>query len=243
MILKPAQVSGGVVKSVGMVNTQAVHLTVRDQAKYQSVRGLEDIFALHGERGQVVDVKESAVVDLVGSHSPVREAVALILEQVIQKREAVRVARAARKASHVAVDKIPDRLAFRGQRRQPALDHFLLTLAFRNFFGLGIRAAREVAHGRRNTLVLDEGRILGTQGLFQILEAVAEDSVVRAWCHRKTAIAVMDKKRSVAKRQAELAGLEHVAIEVGKDGEKHLVAQLGPQRRLPGDVEIRSVTR
>ena len=68
-----------------------------------------------------------------------------------------------------------------------------------------------------------------------------QDAVVAARGDRETAVAVMDKKRPVGKRQGELAGLEHVAIEVGQDGEKHLVAQLGPKRRPPGDIEVRGI--
>ena len=57
--------------------------------------GLEDVLALHAQGGQVVDVEEPAVVDLVGGHPPVGQAVALVLEQVVQQVEAPRVARLA----------------------------------------------------------------------------------------------------------------------------------------------------
>ena len=98
MILEPAEVRGGVVESVGVVDAQAVNLSLGDQAKHQGVRGLEDVFTLHRQRGQVVDVKEAAVVDLVRAHPPVRKAIALVLEQVIHELEAVAGRRACRRS-------------------------------------------------------------------------------------------------------------------------------------------------
>ncbi len=81
--------------------------------------GLEDILALHCQRGQVVDVEEATVVDLVRADAPVRKAIALVLEQVIHEREAARVARRAVEERHVALDKLADRLHFR-QPQRPA---------------------------------------------------------------------------------------------------------------------------
>ena len=171
MILEPAEVGRGVVESVGVVDAQAVDLALGHQPKHQGVRGLEDIFALHRQRGQVVDVEEPAVVDLVRANPPVRKAIALVLEQVVHELEAARVARAAVEEGHVPVDEIADRLALGGERGQPALDHFFLALAFRDFFGLGLRAARKVSHGRQDALKLDQTRIVGTQVAFELCRA------------------------------------------------------------------------
>ena len=73
-----------------------------------------------------------------------------------------------------------------GKGGQPALDHFFLTLAFHDFLGLGLRAAREVSHGRQNALKLDQRRIVRTQVAFQLVEAMAQDSLVGPRVPRET---------------------------------------------------------
>ena len=111
MVLEPAEVGRGIEESVGVVDAQSVDLAVGHQAKDQGVRRLEDVLALHGQRGQVVDVEESAVVDLVGAHPPVRKSVALMLEQVIHELETRGVAGFAAENGHFPVDPVADRLA------------------------------------------------------------------------------------------------------------------------------------
>ena len=56
--------------------------------------------------------------------------------------------------------------ALGGKRRQPAFDHFFLTLAFGDFLGLGLRAAGKVPHGRQNALKFDEGGVVRLQVAF-----------------------------------------------------------------------------
>ncbi len=85
MFLQPAKVSRRIIEAVGVINPQPVDLAGADQAKQEGVRSLKYVFAFHGEGGQVVDVKESAIVDLVRAHLPVRQAVALVFEQVVHE--------------------------------------------------------------------------------------------------------------------------------------------------------------
>ena len=66
------------------------------QPQDQLVRGGEDLRLLHAQGGQFVDVEEAAVVDLVGGDPPVRQAIGLLVEQVVEQVEAVRVARPCR---------------------------------------------------------------------------------------------------------------------------------------------------
>ena len=54
--------------------------------------GLEYVVALHAQRGQVVDIEEPAVVDFIRAPPARRQAVALLIEQLVEQVEAVRIA-------------------------------------------------------------------------------------------------------------------------------------------------------
>jgi hypothetical protein len=64
-------------EAVGMVDAQAVRLALRDELHHAPMRRREDVLALGAQAGEIVDVEEAAVVDVVGGHAPEREAVGL----------------------------------------------------------------------------------------------------------------------------------------------------------------------
>ena len=69
-----------------MVDAQAVATPpAAARSSTKAVRRLEDLLALHAQRGQFVDVEEAPVVDLVGCDAPVGEAVGLRLDQRVQR--------------------------------------------------------------------------------------------------------------------------------------------------------------
>jgi hypothetical protein len=68
-----------------VVDAQAVHLAGRGQVERERLRGLEHVVALHAHGRQVVDVEEAPVVDLVGRHAPVGQAVGLRLDERMQR--------------------------------------------------------------------------------------------------------------------------------------------------------------
>ena len=58
----------GIDQTVDMVDPDAVQRAVRHQIQYQTVRQIEQFRLLHPQSGQLVDVEETAVVDVVGGH-------------------------------------------------------------------------------------------------------------------------------------------------------------------------------
>ena len=48
---------------------------------------LEDVLVFLTQRGQIVDVKESSIVDVIGSHSPICEAIGLRLNELVKNIE------------------------------------------------------------------------------------------------------------------------------------------------------------
>src|SRR5262249_30220442 len=91
VLLEPAEIAGRIIKTVGVVDAQTINLKVGQQAEDEPMRRFKDLLALHAQGGQVVDVEEAAIVDLVRGNAPVRKPVALVLQQFVQEIEAARV--------------------------------------------------------------------------------------------------------------------------------------------------------
>src|SRR5690606_34464009 len=83
-LLQGPKVPARVEQTVGMVDADALQLPVLDQLQDQPVRRLENLGIFHAQRRQFVDVEKAAIVDLVGCNTPVREAIRLRLEQLVQ---------------------------------------------------------------------------------------------------------------------------------------------------------------
>jgi hypothetical protein len=63
LLLQALQILVWIVQPIRMIDAQAVHLALAEQAQDQLVSGREDLRFFHAERGQVIDVKEPPVVD------------------------------------------------------------------------------------------------------------------------------------------------------------------------------------
>ena len=73
-----------------MIDAKSTDLALADQAEGELVAGGEDLGALHPDGGQMVDVEETAVVDLVAGHAPVGQPVRLIGKHLEQFRTEAR---------------------------------------------------------------------------------------------------------------------------------------------------------
>src|SRR2546429_5062808 len=87
-----------------MIDAHAVHLAARHELEEQAMSGLEDRRLFHAQRGQLVDVEEAAIVDVVGRHAPRREAKDLRREQLVQRIEARRITGATVELLHFLFD-------------------------------------------------------------------------------------------------------------------------------------------
>src|SRR5437660_1481133 len=76
-------------QAIGMIDAQARDLALRKQSQRQCVRLFEYILPLHRQCGQLIHIKEPAVVNFVRRNLPVREPIALAAQQIIQGVEAV----------------------------------------------------------------------------------------------------------------------------------------------------------
>ena len=86
-VLQTPEIRGRIEQPVGMVDAQRIDHPGRDQFEHQLVGRFEYRLVLHAQRGQLVDIKETAIVDLVQCHTPVSEAVGLRFQQLMQQVE------------------------------------------------------------------------------------------------------------------------------------------------------------
>jgi len=91
---------------------------------------LENFRLLDPNRRQFVDIEEASIINRVGGDVPEARSKGLVLKQLFKPIEAAGVAFDAVNFLKRCVNSRSDNAAVFGQRQHPALDHFLLRLAF-----------------------------------------------------------------------------------------------------------------
>jgi hypothetical protein len=69
-LLKAPEVLLGIVEPVRVIDAQPVDLAGGREGEHETVRCLEHLLVLHAQRGEIVDVEEAPVVDLVRGDAP-----------------------------------------------------------------------------------------------------------------------------------------------------------------------------
>ena len=87
-----------------MVDAQAIGLPLCHELHHAPVGGREDVLALGTQAGEVVDVEEAPVVDVVRREAPEREPVGLSGQQLVERVEAARIAGRAVDRGEVRLD-------------------------------------------------------------------------------------------------------------------------------------------
>src|SRR5437899_1078257 len=93
------------------------------------MRRLEHLGLLHPNRGQIVDVKETSVVDLLRCGPPVRQTIGLRVEQLVEPIERARLASSSVELTHCRVDRLGDSPAIGDKRGKPPPDHLGLSVS------------------------------------------------------------------------------------------------------------------
>src|SRR5690625_1050374 len=78
-----------------MIDPQALDFSLLHQSQYQLMRGLEHPRIFHAQRGQIMNIEETAVVDLIRRRLPMRQTISLLLQQPVQSVERLRLTRTA----------------------------------------------------------------------------------------------------------------------------------------------------
>src|SRR3977135_3213667 len=93
MALQFLEILLGQVKTVRMIDAHAGDSTGGNELEKQLVSRIEDFRQFHPDRGQIVDVEETAVINLLRRDPPEREPIRLVVQEGIERIETARIAR------------------------------------------------------------------------------------------------------------------------------------------------------
>ncbi len=235
--LQLAAVAPGIEQAVDVVESDALHAAFPDHATEQAVCGVEERAVLHANAGELVDVEEAPVVDLVGADPPEGQPVVLALEQRVQRPEALRIAGGAVECSG-RVGHEPGRLGMAGtERAEIGLERRHLAVRFLAPPGRPVGATKITCDPLEGGL----GPVgTGPPGS----EAAPDHGGVRAGAQRQPVVVIPDAERALlgSEPEGQLAARQDDAVVVPEDGKQHPA----PQPRLRGhpvDVEVVAVGR
>ncbi len=87
-----------------MIDAEAGNVALAHERNISACTSRKDLRILHADGGEIIDVEEAAVIDLVDGDAPEAEAIGFAVEQFLQLVEAVRVAFAPVDALEHALD-------------------------------------------------------------------------------------------------------------------------------------------
>ena len=199
------------------------------------MRGIKDLRQFHPDRGEIVDVEEAAVIDLLRRDAPEGKAISLIIHQLIERIEAARVARRAVDLGDRSLDRLQHLRRFLAAPVEPALDDLLLPRPLGDACRIGLRAPRQIIE--RGDDALEFGVEILVAMRREEIERDLQDVPIGAGRDRPFVLVVVEIKRAGFEPHLQLAALEHAPVLIAEDRQQHLVVQVGLQRP-PVDVEI-----
>ena len=194
----------------------------------------EDVRVLGPDGGEVVEIEEAAVVDLVPRDVPGRWTVVLIEEKGVELVGAVVDLRERR--VHGGRD-VARRLE---ERPETSLNHVGLPRARGPVVGGGRRCGRQMADRRNDARELRGSGIAGRNR--QSGERRLEDATIAARRRGVARLGVANHERAPFSRDGDVLRLELDADLPAKDRQEHLLGERA-RRRRPVDVEMIGVDR
>ena len=193
---------------------------------------------LHAQGRELVDIEEPAVVDRFGRYSPVREAVRLRLEQIVQAAPLRRHVALLVDRRHARLDIAADLDVRAREARKPRAVQALVAHALRASLVREVVARRQITECRQQTLEGQQPFVAGGYSAFERIEVGLEDSRVIRRVDGAAMLEVRDGERpeGAVELEHDLAAIEDVAVVVTQDRQQHLAAQLVLQGS-PIDVE------
>lgn len=78
--MEAGEVGGGIAEAVGMIDAEAMDVTSSEELGDEAMGGFEDGGIFHADAGEVCDIEETSVIELLEAGSPEGEAVTLLVE-------------------------------------------------------------------------------------------------------------------------------------------------------------------
>ena len=239
--LDARQIVARVVESIDVIDAKAVHEPFAQQLEHEAVDTVEHGRIFHTDRGQLVDVEKTPVVDLLRGDPPMREPIGLLGEQRVEPVEAPGIATGAVEQCDQPLDVPADGGRFAGQRSKAALDDLLLA------FTLGLQLAVHLLRRGQVPDSREEAEVLGgldavlAERLYQRVGIGAQDHLVAARRDRQLGLEVLNGKGTLVVAEHDFLTLEDRSVQVPQDRNEHLVVELGLERP-PVDVEHRGIS-
>jgi hypothetical protein len=194
--------------------------------------------ALHAQRGQLVDVEEAPVVDLVAGHAPVRQAVGLRVDQGVERVEARALADASVELSPPSSRPGAGADAAKAPPGAPSAG------SCRGCRARGPRARRLRAAAAGPAPRPAPAPLARTLRPRRSRCSTRAAAAVGGRIERQPVLVVAQREVAAAgvEDQLQLAALEHDAVLVAEHGQQHLAAQ-GRVGGPPVDVEVVGIGR
>ncbi len=202
-----------------MVDAKSVEFSLGDEFQDQLVGLVEDLFVLGAKGGEIVDIEEAAVVDVVGGDTPLREAVRLGLDEFMQRVEATGIVGRAVDRGYILEDECFYFVRSRAQSDQTTLLHFLFTVALDFLLGRGATTVRQVAERGDDALQVQEIFVGGADSFLQTFDLETQNARVLLGIDRKAMLKIKDAELSAlgVEGQFQIAALQHVAVLIRKN--------------------------
>ena len=237
LLLQLPQVAPRIEQAIGVVDPQAVHQAAVEQVEHQGVGAFENLRMLDADGRQLVDVEEAAIVDFVGRHAPIGQAIRLLAQQLIQAVEAVGIALpAVELMQRLGQDAGNRRRAF-GQLVQAAFDDLFFSLPLDDALAVGFVARRQVLNRRQNAQILQQVGMLAAELLLEGLDPRRQNQRVRPGSDRQPRGEVIQPECALFQPHHQLPLFQHFAELIAQHGQQHLVGQVGLEGH-PVDIEV-----
>ena len=238
-LLQHREVQCRIEEPVGMIDAHGLDAPALDQLFQERVRRGKHLRVFDPQAGQLIHVEESAVVDLVRRRAPVRQAVGLRLEELVQDVEALRTSDLAIDLAHRRGNAFAHGRTLGHEPRQPRAGHFFFPLTFVDEFDerhrftvpvLGVQVGKVLQRGQ-DAEELVELRAVSAEHCREWSDGAPKDERRELRIDRQFVVAAVAKnERAVFERQRKLAALEHAAVLIAEDRQQQLGVERGLDR-------------
>ncbi len=240
--LQMAEVGARGEQAVDVVDAQTGDVPFADEAEDELMRGIEDLPVLDADTSEMVDVEETAVVDLLGRDTPVGEPVPLGVEDALHGIEAFGLARSSVVVTENPTERGAKSGRIRVQRQQPPPAHPALAADFLD--ALDIRRLARGQMFERGDDTLEFGEVIVSRPRFRRHRADHRPQDERRGARRNGQDVVFegDPQSSLLEMQAKLAILQDLPELIAEDRQQYFPSNLR-SGRVPVDIEIGSEGR
>src|SRR3990172_3467695 len=133
------KIFGGVVQSIGMIDSQSCNFTLFNKSKNQLVGLYKDPWIFHPYCGKVINIKKSPVIYFIGCHTPVGKSVYLFVKKFVEIIKTLSLTFCPIEYLYVFIYECLNLRTFVVKIPQTLLYNLLFTVSFGNLFRIFFR--------------------------------------------------------------------------------------------------------